>query len=83
MSIKITRTKPRSGRDEQPWKDSRGYQLADPKHGAERHKVENATFVQSLEKAAELIERGGFSIRMGREGKRPSLICPEGLRITR
>jgi hypothetical protein len=83
MSIKITRTKPRPGAQEEPWKDTRGYHLADPKHGAERHKVENTTFVQSLEKAAELIGRRGFAIRMWRKGDRPSLICAGNLHITR
>ena len=66
MGVKITRTKPRSGGEEEPWKDQRGYQLADPSNGAGWHKVENAIFVQSLEKAAELIERRGFAIGMWR-----------------
>ena len=83
MSIRIMRITPRPGGDEEPWWYAQGYQLADPNLGAEWHKVENAHFVQSLEEAAELIERSGFAIRMGREGKRPSLIRPSGLRIKR
>jgi hypothetical protein len=66
-----------------PWWYTQGYQLADPSPGVEWHHVENAVFVQSLEKAADLIGRRGFAIRMGREGLRPSLIRPSGLRITR
>jgi len=83
MSIKITRTKPRPGGEEEPWWDARGYQLADPSIGPGWHKVENAIFERSLEKAAELIEQRGFAIRMWREGDRPSLICAGSLRITR
>jgi len=83
MSLRIIRINPRPGGEEEPWRYRQGYQLADPNLGVDCHKVENAHFVQSLEKAADLIENRGFAIRMGRKGKRPSLIRPSGLRITR
>jgi hypothetical protein len=83
MGVKIQRKNPRPGGDEKPWRDARGYQLADPTLGAEWHKVKNAHFVETLEEAAELIEGRGFAIRMGRKGLRPSLISRSGIRITR
>jgi hypothetical protein len=82
VSIKIYRRNPRLGGPETPWKDSRGYQLADPNLGADWHHVKNAIFTQSLDKAAELIKQDGFAIRMGRKGVRPSLIRHCGLQIT-
>lgn len=83
MSVKIGRKNPRPGGDEKPWRDARGYQLADPELGPEWHKVKNAHFVKSLEDAADLIERRGFAIRMGGPGKRASLIRRSGICITR
>ena len=56
---------------------------ADPSLGPKWHHVENAIFVESLEKAADLIEQHRFAIRMGRKGLRPSLIRHSGLRIVR
>jgi len=44
-----------------------------------KNKVENSVFVRTLEEAADLIERRGFSIRMGCPGKRASLICPKSI----
>jgi hypothetical protein len=83
MSPKITRIKPRPGGKEEPWEYERGYQLADPRLGANWHFAENAIFTRSIEKAADLIEHRGFAIRMGRRGLRPSLIRPSGLHILR
>jgi hypothetical protein len=83
MSVKIERVYPRPGGKEYPVRTSRGYELVEPPDVGLKNKVEDATFVQSLEEAADLIERRGFSIRMGCPGKRPSLICPKSLRITR
>jgi len=83
MAVLIERTNPRPGRPEEPVPDARGrYQLANPKFGKDRHKVEHAIFVDSLDKAADLILKKGFLIRMGAEGKRASLISPKSLRIT-
>ena len=83
MSTHILRKKSRPGGEEAPFRDSRGYQLADPRFGEGWHKIENATFTDSIQKAADLIERRGFAIRMGRKGKRPSLISPAGIEIIR
>ena len=83
MVVKIERTKPRAGGYEEPCLYEGGYQLADPAAGPDWHKVENATFVQTLEQAAGLIEQRGFAIRMSCKGKRPSLIRPSGIRVIR
>jgi hypothetical protein len=80
MGIKIERIYPRPKGNEYPVRTSRGYELVEP---GLKNKVENATFVRSLEEAIALIERRGFSIRMGCPGKRASLIRPKSLRITR
>jgi hypothetical protein len=80
MGVKIERIYPRPKGNERPVRTSRGFELVEP---GLKNKVENAWFVQSLEEAADLIERRGFSIRMGCPGKRASLICPKSLRITR
>ena len=80
MGIKIERIYPRPAGSEYPVRTSRGYELVEPGF---KNKVENSVFVRTLEEAADLIERRGFSIRMGCPGKRASLICPKSLRITR
>lgn len=82
MTVRIERTKPRSGKDEYPIATERGYELVDRRVAGQKNKVENATFVRSLEEAAYLVEQG-FAIRMGGPGKRPSLISPAGVRIIR
>lgn len=62
----------------------RGYELADPAGGPNKHHRTFAVFVRSIEEAADLIERSGFSIRMdcGQPG-RPPLIAPRSLKIIR
>lgn len=82
MPIKIERTKPRPGGKEEPILTSRGYELAEPMLGHERNQISKATFVETLEAAAALVEKG-YSIRMGRSGLRASLISSKSLRITR
>ena len=80
----ILRKKPRPGGDEFPPRTKRGYELADPRlAAAEWHKVENATFVDTLDEAADLIENRGFALRMKGPGKRASLVRPKSLRILR
>jgi hypothetical protein len=81
--MRILRTDPRPGGDEEPWKYSRGYQLADPALGDKWHHAKNAIYVQTLTEAAHRIQHHRFAIRMGRAGLRPSLVRPCGLRITR
>lgn len=81
--VRIERTRPRPGGIEQPSRTADGrLQLADPKHGNLKHHAVHAVFVHTLEEAAALIARG-FSLWMTREGKRPSLISPDSLRIVR
>lgn len=80
--VRIERVSSRPGVVEEPRHTSRGYQLADPRHGSAKHHAENAVFVTTLEEAAELVEKG-FSLWMGAEGKRASLISPGSLRIIR
>lgn len=81
--IRIERTNSLHG-DERPVRTKRGYQLVDrriPHHG--RNVDDNATFVDTLDEAAALIE-GGYAIRMGEpEARRGNYIYPESLRIIR
>lgn len=78
--VRIVRTQPRAGGDEFPALTSRGYELVDRRVAGQKNKVENATFVRSLDEAAYLIEQG-YAIRMTGPGKRPSLISPRGVKI--
>ena len=81
--VRITRIESRPGGAEEPYRDKRGYQLADPSIGSKWHHVENAIFVPSLGEAADLIEQRKLAIRMWRKGLRPSLIKFSSLRILR
>lgn len=78
--VGIERTHPRPGGVETPAFSLRGYELGSPLHGGEKHLVENATFVGTLDEAAALIAEG-YSLRMGRPGKRASMISPGKLRV--
>ena len=80
--IRIERVSSRGGIVEEPVFTSKGYQLADPAHGKQKHHAEHATHVRTLDEAAALVSRG-FSLRMGAKGKPPSLIAPKSLRIVR
>lgn len=80
--LRIERKTPRPGGIEEPHWTTRGYQLADPKHGNVKHHAAHAIFVRTLEEAADLLDRG-YSLWMTRAGKRPSLISPGSLRIVR
>lgn len=82
MVLRIERTRPRVGVVEVPIETDRGFELVDRRITRQKNKVENSTFVRSLEEAAYLVEQG-FAIRMGAPGKRPSLIAPQSLRIVR
>jgi hypothetical protein len=81
--LKIERVSSRPGGIETPAWTSRGYELASPKTGGKKHHAANATYVRTLDEAADLIENLGYSLRMHRPGKRPSLISPKSLRIVR
>lgn len=82
MPIRIERINPRDGRDEEPVRTSRGFELVDPRISSDRHHVKNSTFVSSIEEAAYLVEQG-FSLRMAQPGKRPSLIASQSLKVVR
>jgi len=81
--VNISRRQPRNGIAEHPVSTTRGYQLADPKFGADKHHAEYAVFVRTLEEAADLIERENYSIWMTQPGKRASLISRQSLIISR
>jgi hypothetical protein len=85
MGVRIERLEPRCKEGEVPDQNAGGeYILVSPGvKGEERNKIENATLVRSLEKAADLVEKEGYSIRMVCAGKRPSLISPGSLRVAR
>ncbi|GJD96987.1 hypothetical protein OCOJLMKI_4215 [Methylobacterium iners] len=76
----ILRTKPRRGVVESPVWTPRGYELAHPKHGAEKHHARNAIYASTLGDAARLV-LAGYWLRMGGPGLRPSLISPGSLRV--
>ncbi|WP_181705314.1 hypothetical protein [Chthonobacter rhizosphaerae] len=80
--VRIERIDPPEGGPEVPLLTPKGYQLADPAHGKERHHAKHAVYAPTLERAAELIKQG-FSIWMKQEGKRQTLISPKSLRIVR
>lgn len=80
--VAIERTAPRPGGVEVPTLSRRGYELASPRHGVEKHRAEHAVFVRTLDEAAASIVDEGHSIRMGRPGLRPSLIAPGRLPVT-
>ena len=82
MPVKIERIHPRAGVIEKPVKTERGFELVDRRIVGQKNKVENSTFVRSIEEAAYLVEQG-FAIRMGAPGKRASLISPQSLRVRR
>lgn len=82
MTVRIERINPRSGKNEHPIETDRGFELVDRRVAGQKNKVENSTFVRSLEEAAYLVEQG-FAIRMGGTGKRASLISPKSLRVIR
>lgn len=78
----IERVAPRDGVPEEPVKTAKGYKLGDPRFGSRKHHAENAVFAATLDEAARMIGEG-FSLWMGQDGKRPSLISPDKLRVLR
>ena len=79
--IGIERVSPRKGVVEEPVWTSKGYQMADPAFGAQKHHAKHAVHVKTLDEAAQLIGKG-FSLWMGAKGKQLSLISPQSLLIT-
>jgi len=79
--FRIERSNPAESVDV-PFKSPRGFKLADPNIGEDRHHSKYAVFAATLEEAAEKVE-AGFSLWMKRPGKRETLISPLSLRVVR
>lgn len=81
MAIRITRTNPRTGQVERPWRNRDGvFVMGDPAHGAQKHHEKFAVKVETIEEVAAHIGRG-FSLRMTDGESPPSLISPDSLTI--
>ncbi len=80
--VKIERVSPREGAVEEPEFTTRGYKLADPRFGNNKHHAANAIYARTLDEAGALVEKG-YSLWMNTKGKRASLISPGSLRIVR
>ena len=84
--IRIERVELRPGRAvvDKAHRSPKGYILAAPHFTSkERKQHGNATFVPTLDEAADLIENHGYHRRMGDSPERPSLIEPAEVRIKR
>jgi hypothetical protein len=79
--MKIERLIPPDGPPEEPLKTPKGYKLADPSVGKDRHHAHHAIFVNTLEEAAEHLARG-YSLWMKQPKKRETLISASKLRVT-
>lgn len=76
----ITRTNPKTGETEQPWRDEDGnYVLANPAAGPDRHTREKAVLTTGYDEAVRLVREKGYAIRMKGKGTPPSLISPGSL----
>lgn len=76
----ITRTNPKTGAIERPWRDEDGnYVLADPAAGPDRHTREKAVFTTDYDEAVRLVREKDHAIRMKGKGTPPSLISPASL----
>ena len=82
MGVRIERTDPRHGEQEMPLETARGFELVDGRSTGQKNRVDNVTFIRSLDDAAYLVEQG-YSIKMTGRGKRPALVSPAKLRIIR
>ena len=84
--VRIERIELRPGRTEvdQASHSRQGFVLAAPEFTSqERKQPENATFVATLDEAADLIEKREFHIRMGKYPDVPSLIQPSSVRVVK
>src|SRR5258706_4243239 len=68
VTVKIVRVRSRPGAAEERIEGDRGFELVDRRISGQKNKVENSTFVRSIDEAAYLVEQG-FAIRMGAVGK--------------
>ena len=83
MATIITRTNPKTGKTERPYRDKQGhFVLGDPTFGSELHHRKNAVLTTEYDEALRLV-RKGFSIRMSAgDGTPPSLISAGKLTLT-
>jgi len=79
----ITRTNPKTGKTERPYRDKQGnFVLGDPAFGSELHHRKNAVLTTDYAEALRFV-RKGFSIRMSAgDGTPPSLISAGKLTLT-
>ena len=81
-SIKIERHKPPDGPTEMPFLTSKGYKMADPSLGGDRHHIEHAKYEATLNDViARLLQ--GWSLWMKQPGKRETLISASSLNFPR
>ena len=79
--VRIERTSPRPGGEEEAVRTAKGYQLRSTSlSGPGANKEENAVYADTLDEAERLINLGHY-IRMGRKGKTPNYISKPGLRF--
>ncbi|WP_170003330.1 hypothetical protein [Pseudopontixanthobacter vadosimaris] len=83
MATIITRTNPKTGKIERPYRDKQShFVLGDPAFGSELHHRKNAVLTTEYDEALRLV-RKGFSIRMSAgDGTPPSLISAGKLTLT-
>lgn len=83
MATIITRTNPKTGKIERPYRDKQGnFVLGDPSFGNELHHRKNAVVTPDYNEALRLVRRG-FSIRMSAGDRTPpSLISAAKLTLT-
>ncbi|ASP30485.1 hypothetical protein CHH26_09815 [Qipengyuania flava] len=83
MATAITRTNPKTGKTERPYRDKQGqFVLGDPAFGSDLHHRKNAVLTTEYDEALRLV-RNGFSIRMSAgDGTPPSLISARKLTLT-
>lgn len=76
----IERLQPPEGAPEVPFQTPRGYKMADPRIGENRHHAEHAIYVKTLDEAADGL-RLGWLLWMKQPGKRETLISASSLRV--
>ena len=78
MATIITRTNPKTGKTERPYRDKQGnFVLGDPAFGKELHHRKNAVLTTDYEEALRLV-RKGFSIRMSAGDRTPPSLISAG-----
>jgi len=76
VPVRIERVNPRPGANETPVETDRGFELVDRRIAGKKNKVENSTFVRSIEEAAYLVEQG-FAIVGGARNEGVAYFAPK------